>query len=59
MRSTSTFTCDKVRLTKFLVKSSVSFGSPTNPATKLRPCWCSMYCLAILDIIFDYLYYYL
>ena len=39
VRSTTTLTCERVRLTKFLVKSSVSFGSPTRLATKLRPCW--------------------
>ncbi|XP_033133970.1 uncharacterized protein LOC117127517 [Brassica rapa] len=29
-----------VRLTRFLVKSSVSLGSPTKPATKLNPSSC-------------------
>lgn len=36
---TATFTWDMVRLTKLRVKSSVSLGSPTKPATRLSPCW--------------------
>ncbi|CAN7063868.1 unnamed protein product [Brassica oleracea var. botrytis] len=39
VRFTTTFTYDRVRLTKFFVKSSVSLGSPTKPATRLNPCW--------------------
>ncbi|VYS58986.1 unnamed protein product [Arabidopsis thaliana] len=35
--SLQTLACDTFRLTRFRVKSSVSFGSPTSPETKLIP----------------------
>lgn len=36
MRSTSTLTCERVRLTRFLVNSSVSFGSPISDRRRIQ-----------------------